>query len=144
MFLYYFQILAGPGHLCHQEGCSNFLSAPRLPCFLIYTYLFLFVLGLCCCMWAFSSCDVRASHCSGFSSCGAWALGITGFSSSNSWGLLAPRHVESSWTRDQTCVPCIDRQIFNHWTILGFLVNIQWRPVESNVSGCRLPCACGS
>ena len=31
-------------------------------------------------------------------------------------GLVALWHVESSWTRDQTCVPCIGRQIFNHWT----------------------------
>ena len=30
--------------------------------------------------------------------------------------LLAPRHVESSWTSDQTCVFCIGRQILNHWT----------------------------
>ena len=30
-------------------------------------------------------------------------------------GLAAPRHVEISWTRDQTCVPCIDRWILNHW-----------------------------
>ena len=31
-------------------------------------------------------------------------------------GLAAPRHVGSSWTRVQTCVPCIGRQILNHWT----------------------------
>ena len=37
----------------------------------------------------------------GFSSCGAWA---------QLW------YVGSSWTRDQTCVPCIGRQILNHWT----------------------------
>ena len=30
--------------------------------------------------------------------------------------LVAPRHVESSWTRDWTCVPCIGRWILNHWT----------------------------
>ena len=44
-------------------------------------------LGLCCCMWAFSSCrqqgllssyTTRASHCGGFSSCGAWAVGHVG------------------------------------------------------------------
>ena len=28
--------------------------------------------------------------------------------------LVALRHVESSWTRDQTCIPCIGRQILNH------------------------------
>ena len=29
-------------------------------------------------------------------------------------GLVAPRHVRSSWTRDRTCVPCIGRRILNH------------------------------
>ena len=29
-------------------------------------------------------------------------------------GLVAPRHVGSSRTRDRTCVPCIGRQILNH------------------------------
>ena len=29
-------------------------------------------------------------------------------------GLVAPRHVGSSWTRDQTRVPCIGRRILNH------------------------------
>ena len=31
-------------------------------------------------------------------------------------GLVAPQHVESSWTRDQTHVPCIGRQTPNPWT----------------------------
>ena len=31
-------------------------------------------------------------------------------------GLVAPLHVESSQTRGQTCVPCINRQIRNPWT----------------------------
>ena len=30
-------------------------------------------------------------------------------------GLVAPQHVGSSWTRDQTCVPCIGRRILNPW-----------------------------
>ena len=29
---------------------------------------------------------------------------------------IAPQHVESSWTSNQTCAPCIGRQILNHWT----------------------------
>ena len=28
---------------------------------------------------------------------------------------VAPGHVESSQTRDQTCVPCTGRWVFNHW-----------------------------
>ena len=78
------------------------------------------------CLWA--------SHCGGFSCCGAWALECLGFSSCSIWArllqlvgprvrvqlwgmaLVALRHVGSFWIRDQTCVPCIGRQIPNHWT----------------------------
>ena len=28
---------------------------------------------------------------------------------------LPLQHMESSWTRDQDCVPCIGRRILNHW-----------------------------
>ena len=57
------------------------------PSFFIYINLFVYllaVLGLCCCVEAFSSCGeqgllfhcgARASHCGGFSCCGARALG---------------------------------------------------------------------
>ena len=31
-------------------------------------------------------------------------------------GFVAPQHVRSSQTRDQTGVPCIARRILNHWT----------------------------
>ena len=31
-------------------------------------------------------------------------------------GLVAPWQVGSSWTRDRTLVPCIGKQILNHWT----------------------------
>ena len=59
--------------------CFKFLK------FIYLIYLFLTVLGLHCCAWAFSSCGeqrllfvagVWASHCSGFSCCGAQALGV--------------------------------------------------------------------
>ena len=40
------------------------------------TYLFLALLGLGCCVGAFSSCGSRASHCSGFSRCRAQAIGV--------------------------------------------------------------------
>ena len=32
-------------------------------------------------------------------------------------GLITPRHVGSSQTRDQTSVPCIGRWILKQWTI---------------------------
>ena len=56
----------------------------------LFIDLFLVVLGLCCCMRAFSSCSkwgilsscgVQASHCGGFFCCKAWALGCVDFSS---------------------------------------------------------------
>ena len=57
----------------------------------------------CCQQRLLSSCSGWASHCSGFSCCRAQALGH-GFSS---WGTRAPRHMESSQTRDQNCVPVL-------------------------------------
>ena len=85
-------------------------------------FFFLVVLGLRCCVPALSSCSepgllsscgAQTSHCGGFS-CGggsrvlAQQLRHSGFS--------CPRHVRPSWTRDQTCVPCIGRRIRIHWT----------------------------
>ena len=119
-----------PSCLTYENGSDPFI------------YLFLAAVGLCChapalcwCLWAFSSCDelgllsschMRGSHCRGFS-CGAQAPGCVGFGSCTSWalegmlsscghGLICPMHVRSSRTRDSIHVPCIDRQILNHWT----------------------------
>ena len=75
---------------------------------------------------AFSSCSVRASHFSGFS-CGTWTL-----ASGLQWlwctGLIAPRRVEFSLTRDRTHVSCIGRWIFNHWTTRGVLMSFLLAP----------------
>ena len=90
--------------------CSYLYVWPRMTlfwlhvCLLLCIYLFMAVLGLCCCSWAFSSCrerdrcsscDVRASHCSGFSCCGeqpraAWASVVVahGFSCPVSHGIF--------------------------------------------------------
>ena len=51
----------------------------------------------------------------------AFLVGSVGSTASGlqSWwhvGLVALRHVGSSWARDRTCVPCIARCIVNHWT----------------------------
>ena len=68
--------------------------------FFLKISLFLVVLGLRCCAWAFSSCGARASHCGGFSCCGAWALGFRGF---NSWGMWA----QPLWRMGLACsMPC--------------------------------------
>ena len=64
--------------------------------FLIY-YYYLVALGLCCCMRAFSRCRAHAHY--------LWPE-----------GLAASKHMGSSWTRDQTHVPCIGRWILNYKT----------------------------
>ena len=61
-------------------------------------------------------------------------------------GLVVPRHVGSSWTRDQTRVPCMGRQILNHCAtsevpsvifkgikISGFLKGRRWPGSGSGV-----------
>ena len=47
---------------------------------------------------------------------GSQALGLTQARELRCTGLVALWHVESSRTRDQSCVPCTGRQILNHWT----------------------------
>ena len=97
---------------------------PVLHCrFPLVICLFLAALGLRCfifLVWAsqglLSSCGSQASHCAGFSCCGAWAPGHA--------GLLTPWHVGSSWTGDQTHVPCISRWILNHWTTGEVLIHV--------------------
>ena len=47
-------------------------------------------------------------------------------------GLVAPRQVGSSWTRDQTRVPGIGRWVHNHWTtgeVLGWNNPLLWGTV---------------
>ena len=72
------------------------------------------------------------SRSASFSSCGTRAqqLWLTGSRAQaqqlQRTGLVAPWHVGSSRTRDQTCVPCIGRWILNHcatrdvWTLNKF------------------------
>ena len=101
-------------------------------------FLSLVVLALCCCLQAFSSCRewrlpfvAVASHCGRFSCCEAhtpspsslvvvaWALSICGART-----LVAPRHVESCWTRDRTRVSCIGRWIPIHHSTRKVLTGI--------------------
>ena len=65
-----------------------------------------------------------------FSSCGAQAssslrLLVLG-SVVVACGVVAAGHVESSRTRDGTCVPCVGRQILNHWTTREVLEVLFW------------------
>ena len=74
-----------------MSGCSSGHVTDFFFNFCLFIHLVLALLGLCCCMWTFSSfsdcgllssCCIQAYHCSGFS-CAAQALGYTGFSSYN-------------------------------------------------------------
>ena len=67
-------------------------------------------------------CGVQASHCAGGFAYGTQALGTHRLQQMQCvgprvcresllhTGLVAPHLVESSWTMDQTPVPCLDRQ----------------------------------
>ena len=106
---------------------------------------YLAVLGLHCCEPAFPSCGewgifsiwgAQASHCpslpliSPLSTPPLQSLGsrehklkqlqlmVSRVWAEYLWcmGLVAQQHVESSGTRDWTHVPCVSRQILNHWT----------------------------
>ena len=76
----------------HREFILNFM------------YLFLVALGLRCRMPVFSSCGERWLH----------LLPITG--SRHASSVVAPLHVGSSQTRNQTRVPCTGRRIPIHCT----------------------------
>ena len=68
----------------------------------------------CCREWGLlSRCSKWASHCSSFSCCRAWALGHR---LHKLWctGLVASRHVGSSWIRNWICVFCVGK-ILHHW-----------------------------
>ena len=99
-----------PGKMDHPHVVEVWRWGQRV---WILFFLFLAALGLHCCAWAFSGCgergllsswDAWAFHCGGFSWCRAQLQGA----GLRSWHtcLAALQHVESSRTRDQTCVPC--------------------------------------
>ena len=64
----------------------KWMAYQLLFCFL-NIYLFLTLLGVCCCMGFFSSYSVWASRCGGFSCCEGQAVGHMGFSSCGSKAL---------------------------------------------------------
>ena len=117
------------GH--HSGGRDITPKTKKLPLFKKKIILCIYLFWLCWVFvgsWAFRSlCGERelpsgwrcvASHCRGFSCCRARAPGCVGFSSGTTQaqelchtGLVAPRRVGSSWTRDQTHVSCTGRRI---------------------------------
>ena len=106
---------------------------------------FLAVLSLHCCVWAFSSCGEQ----------GLLLITVHGLLLLRSmrsrmrvqslWhmGLVAPQHVESSLTRDQTHAPCISWQILNHWptreVLGGFRIGCSSRREQFRLESCDQP-----
>ena len=92
---------------------------PVLSYFLKIIYLFLAKLGICCCVWAFSSCS-GGGGCSSLRCSVRWLLLLQSTGSRHTavvmHGLRCSRRVGSSQTRDWIRVPCIGRWILNHWT----------------------------
>ena len=87
--------------------------------------LFLTALSLCCWAWAFSSCWAQASHHGGVSCYKPWAVGT--------WALIVVVHQLScpsacgiSQIRDQSCVPCIGRWIYNLWPTRNVYKTLLW------------------
>ena len=70
-------------------------------------------------------CSTQVFHWGGFSCCRARAL------DTQTSVAVVLRHVESSQTRDQTYVPCVGRQILNHWTTREVLEQILESPLDS-------------
>ena len=102
------------------------------------------MLGLHCCVWAFSSCDnlgrlflagrrlltALASHCAGFC-CRAQALGCEAFCSFQALehrlcSCGAPRPVDSFQTGDRTRKPCTGRHILIQCTTRGVPSFLHW------------------
>ena len=87
--------------------------------FSLLIFVYLAVLGLRCCISLAAVSGVCLLWSRGRGP--PWAqylqLAGSGAQAQSLWrlGLVAPWHVGSSWTRDQTHVPCIGRQILNHW-----------------------------
>ena len=110
------------------------LQTQLLWTFFLKYLLFLAILDISCCVQAFSSCSKQGHSslwCISFSLqwlLFQWSMGFRCMDSvvaalrlywaHQLWcmGFVAQQHMESSWTRDQTCVPYIGRQIPNHWT----------------------------
>ena len=115
-----------------QISSSLWFFFPFLNNFYLFVYWLCWVfaqrLSLVAVSWDYSLVAELGSHCSGFSCCRAKAPGHPGCSGWSTqakqlWrvGLVALRHVESSQNRDRPHVPCIGRQILNHWTTRDIL-----------------------
>ena len=102
--------------LIFQSRAWNFLKNIYLFIYIWLPWVFIAMQGLSLVAagggYHLSSCDEKASLCNGFC---CYAAGCRCAGSV----VAAPRlhrHLGSFWIRDRTLVPCIGRQILNHWT----------------------------
>ena len=109
----------------------------KISLYIIFSYFWL--RWVCCCARAFSSLGEQGLRlwCVGFSlrwllisehSCRCLGFGICSTWAQQLWSLVALRYVESSRTRDPTCVPCIGRQTLNRCItreVLKFLIHFE-------------------
>ena len=108
-------------HPCHPwVHYLLLISASFVLFFIFYLWLHWVFIAACGFSLVAESSGYSSLQCTGFSlwwllllrsvgsrACGHLYLWVT--------GSVAARHVGSSWTRDQTHVPCIGRWILNHW-----------------------------
>ena len=116
-------------------SCWISLNLSILFFFLSFYFIFLALLGLHCCV-GFSLVAVIIGSSlvpvrelliagaslvagTGFRVCGLQQLWLPGSGAQpqqlSCMGLVAPRHVGASWTRDRTSASCIGRQVLYHW-----------------------------
>ena len=126
-------------HLQVDSLPLSYLGSPER-CVLFFVFL-MAALGLRCFMQAFSSwgvwglLSVLVHRLLIAVSSLMWSTGSrrVQHAGSRAWaqqlrpmGLVAPGWWESSWIRDQTCVPCIGRQILTHCATKEVLKPIYW------------------
>ena len=120
--------LVFPSIIYCPHASPPYIHHTPTPVWLFFFFNFLVVLGLRCCVQAFSSCSYSSLWCMGFSlqwlllwpSMSCRSQGFSSFSTQAQllWGtgLVASWPMESSQIRDQTCVPSISRQTLIHCT----------------------------
>ena len=94
--------------------------------YLLTINLFMAVLSLYGCIWAFSNYDGSISHCGGSSCLGVWALEPTGsIVVMNQLSCPSARGIVPD--QGSNHIPCIGRQILNHWTTRKVLKQIKFK-----------------
>ena len=102
------------------------LSLNKEENYLFTINLFMAVLSLYGCMWAFSSCGGCISHCGGSFCLGVWTLEPTGsIVVVNQLSCPSARGIVPE--QGSNHIPCIGRQILNHWTTRKVLKQIKFK-----------------